>query len=104
EQAKMDLADKLGTQLQSDGSNAKEIDGVELAVDDAGIATNYAGVSRNAYTAWRATEDATTATLTDGAIQSNILSVTEGGQSPTLIYSGKEQYARMLALGLQMTQ
>lgn len=104
EQAKMDLADKIGLQLQSDGSNPKEIIGMEAAVDDSGVVATYAGVSRSTYTAWRAYDDSTTATLTDGTVQSAILNVTEGGQSPTIIYSRKDQYARVLNLGLQMTQ
>lgn len=99
DQAKMDLGDKLGTQLQSDGTNAKDLDGMKLAIDDGGVATNYAGVSRTTYTSWRATEDASTSALTEAALQSNILTVTQGGQSPTILYSRTDNYARMLALG-----
>ena len=97
--ALMNLADKMGTGLQSDGTDTKQIVGFKLAVDDAGVATTYAGVSRSTYTNWRSTDDSSTATLTIAALRTNFLAAKSGGHAPTLLYSDINQYSRYLALG-----
>lgn len=100
EQAEIDIADKLGTGLQSDGvTNTKEIDGLEGAVDDAGVLTTYAGINRTSNTWWRANDDSSTVTLSVAALRSMFFNCKSGGRAPTLIYSDVTQYSRFLALG-----
>jgi hypothetical protein len=99
EQAEMDLADKMGTGLQSDGTDAKQIAGMKVAVDDGGVNSTYAGVSRTTYPGWASTDNSTSGTLTNAVLRSLFLSCKSGGRSPTLIYSEVTQYGRFLALG-----
>jgi hypothetical protein len=97
-QAEMEMAENLATGLWSDGTNPKDIDGLEAAVDDGGIATDYAGLSRATNTFLNSQDDSTTATLTATALQSLFGNVAEGGRHPTVIASRQEQYNRFWAL------
>jgi len=100
EQAEIDMADKLGTGIQADGTtNTKEIDGLEGAVDDSGVLTTYAGINRSTNTWWQANDDSTTTTLTLAALRSSFMSAKSGGRAPTLIHSDVNQWSRYLALG-----
>lgn len=98
-QARMGLSNKLGTDIWGSAvSNSKKIDGLQDAVDDGGVATSYAGLTRAANTYLNCTDDSTTATLTLSALRSLVSSATKGGHSPTIIFSRKEQYNRYWAL------
>lgn len=101
EQAEMDLADKLGTGIQSDATtDPKQIGGFKGAVDDGGVLGTYAGVSRSTYTQWASTDNSTSSTLTNGVLQSLVLSCKSGGRNPTVFYSDITQLGRFLATGL----
>lgn len=95
-QSRIQMADNLGVGIMSDGtSNAKQIDGLQLAVDSTG---SYGGLARST-NAWLASvEDGSTATLTLAALQSLFGSVKKGGRSPSIIMSRIEQYNRYWAL------
>jgi hypothetical protein len=97
-QAEMEMAENLANGLWSDGTNPKEIDGLEAAVDDGGVATTYAGLTRSTNTFLNAQDDSTTGTLTATALQSLFGNVAEGGRHPTVIGSRQEQYNRFWAL------
>lgn len=103
-QAEMEMAENLGVGLWSDvTTNPKEIDGLKGAIDDGGVLTTYAGISRTTNTWWQAFDDSTTATLTYSALQSLFGNVTEGGRHPTLIASRQEQYNRYFNLNMGST-
>lgn len=96
--AQMDLADKLGDGLWSDGSNVKALDGVQGAVDDGGVLVTYGGLSRTTNTWWRSQDDSTTTILSFPAMQSMFGNCTEGGRHPTLIVTTQANYNRYVAL------
>lgn len=99
EQARMQMASNLGDGIYSDAvTNSKEIDGLKGAVDDGGVATSYAGLTRASNTWLNSTDDSTTATLTLSALRTFVSNCTKGGHSPTLFLSRKEQYNRLWAL------
>lgn len=101
ELAEIDLADKMGTGLMSDGTtDPKQITGLQGAVDDAGVLSSYAGIPRSTYTAWASNDDSTSTTLTGGVMQSQVLAAKSGGRNPTVIGSDITQYGRFLSLGL----
>lgn len=93
-QAEMEMAQNLGTGIWSRGTNTKDIDGLEMAVDDAGVAPVYAGLTRSTNTWWNAQDDSTSAALTLPVLQSMFSNTQVGGRHPTLIASRKEQYNR----------
>ena len=97
-QAEMEMAENLGTGLWSDGTDSKQIDGLEAAVDDTTVAATYAGLARSSNTFLNSQVDSSTATLTLASLQSHFGSVSEGGRHPTIIVSRQEQYNRYWAL------
>lgn len=98
QQAQMELADNLGTGIWSDGSNAKQIDGLEAAVDDGGVAASYGNITRSGNTWLNSTEDGSTATMDGDSLQEAFMAAASGGRHPTLIASRVEQYNRFWAL------
>lgn len=102
EQAKEDIADKVGTGLWSDGTtnSSKEIDGLKAAVDDGTVSATYAGLTRSSNTWMNATEDSSSTTLTEAVLQTNFAAVKVGGRAPTSIFSRSDQYNRFIALGI----
>lgn len=96
EEAEMSLADDMGVGLMSNGSDPREIDGLEIAVDSTGT---YAGLLRSNWGFWAANEDATTATLTTAALRSMFANCKNGGRNVTVIVSEVGQWSRYLALG-----
>lgn len=100
-QAEMEMAENMGVGIMSNGSsNPKEIDGLQGAVDDAGVLVTYGGLSRNTNTWWRSQDDSTTATLTLTALNSMFGNCSQGGRHPTIICSRQEQYNRFWALNV----
>lgn len=98
QQTEMDLCDLLGTGIWSDGTDAKDIDGIETAVDAGSVATTYGGLTRSSNTHLNAKVDSSTATLTLAALQSIFGQAGEGGRQVSLICSRQEQYNRYWAL------
>lgn len=99
-QAEMEMAENLAIGLWSDGSGAKEIDGLEGAVDDGTVLTTYGGLARATNTFWNSQVDAATAALTLASLQSMFGNSSEGGRHPTLIASRQEQYNRFWNLNV----
>lgn len=99
EQARMQMANNLGTGIYSDiVTNTKQIDGLKGAIDDGGVSTTYAGLTRSSNTYLNSQVDSTTATLTLTALRSMVSNCTKGGHSPSLILSRKEHYNRLWSL------
>lgn len=99
QQATMEMADNLGEGIWSDGSNPKEIVGLEAAVDDGSVATTYAGLSRASNSFLNSQVDDSTAALALPALQAMHGNTGVGGRHSTLIASRQEQYNRFWALG-----
>lgn len=100
-QAQMQMIDNIGTGVWSDAvTDAKQIDGIEGAVDAGTVTTTYGGLTRAANTWINSTVDATSTTLTGPMLQSLFMNATEGGRAPTLIASRAMQYNRFHNLSL----
>jgi hypothetical protein len=97
-QARVQMSDNLGTGIHSDGSNPKEILGLEAAVDDGSVAANYAGLARASHPYLNAQVDDTSTTLTYSLLRQTISNCTFGGHVPSLFLSRKEQFNRLSAL------
>lgn len=63
----------------------------------------YGGITRTAGLYWNAKVDNTTATLTQSALQTQFGNQTRGGNHPTVIISGQDQYNRYWALNTPTT-
>lgn len=106
EQARMHMAYLLGLDLSRSegssgtGSDLKKLTGLAAIVDAGGSTTEYAGLTRAAYTWLNAQINSTTTTLTQSALRAQVSSQTFGGHTPTLIRSRTEQYDRYWALCL----
>ncbi len=98
QQAQMEMADNLGTGVWSDGSNPKQLDGLEAAVDDGGVAASYGNITRSGNTWLNSTDDSTTATMDLDSLHLNFMAAASGGRHPTLIASRVEQYNRYWSL------
>lgn len=94
EQARMEMIELLATGLWSDGTNPKDIDGLEMSVDDGTVATTYGGFARAGNTFWSSQVDSTTATLTLASLQSMHGATGKGGRHASLIASRQGQYNR----------
>lgn len=89
ENAQMDIADKAGSGLMSDGvTNTKAIDGIKGAVDDGTVMATYGGLLRSANTWWKSQIDATAysggSPITLKNMQTLFMNCTEGGRHPTI--------------------
>jgi hypothetical protein len=103
-QAKLEMAENIAYGLFSDGTtDPKEIDGLKGAVDDGGVLSAYAGLTRAQNTYMNSYDDSSTGTLTLESLQSMFGSVGEAGRQPTIILSRQEQYNRYWKL-LQANQ
>ena len=107
--AQMDMIDKLGTQMWSSGITAKQIDGLDMAVDDGShawtgaastgtTAATYAGLARASNTFWTSQIDASTTTLTLAKMQTLFGSCTKGARHPTLIVTDQTRYNTLWGL------
>lgn len=100
EQARMAMANFLGTGLWNSTTNSKEIDGIPFMIDDGGLAATYAGLTRSSNTYLNSTDDSASTTMTWTALQTMRANTNKGGHFPTIIVSRKEQYNRFLGLGV----
>lgn len=99
QQAAMEMAEFLASGLFQDAvALPKEIDGIAGLV---GTGTtvgnpNYGAISRTANTWWNSAVQGTGGTSTLGltALQGAFMAATKGGQHPTIIVSGNDQYNR----------
>jgi len=105
EQARMHLADLLGTDLsRSLGSSGttdtvdKQITGLAAIVDAGGASTQYAGLTRSSNTWINAQINSSTTALTLTALRSQMSAGTKGANAPTLIRSRGMQYDRYWSL------
>jgi hypothetical protein len=105
EQARMELADILGTDLStSEGSSGstdaedKQLTGLAAIVDAGSATTVYAGLTRSTNTWLNAQINSSTATLTLTALRSLASACTFGAHAPTIIRSRSEQYDRYWSL------
>lgn len=95
EQARIEMVENLASGLWSDGTSvAKEIDGLESAVDDGGVVSTYGSLARGTYSFLNAVDDSTSGSLTLPVLQSTFGSTSKGGRHATLIASRQEQYNR----------
>lgn len=87
EQRANDLKDEMGTQLYSDGTgnSAKDIVGLQAAVDDATSITTYGGLSRSTYTNWKATRTAQSGSLALSDLSADFDAAQIGDDAPSLI-------------------
>lgn len=98
EQAEMEMSQNLGVGIMSDGSsNAKEIDGLQLAVDSTGT---YAGLPRSTNAGIASQEDGTTTTLSLTALNSMHGNTRKGGRAASLILSRQDNYNRYWKLAI----
>lgn len=107
--AQMDLLDKIGTSMWSSGINLKDIDGVDMAVDDGThawtgsastgtTAATYAGLARSSNTWWSASVTAVAGALTLATMQTKFGAVTKGARHPTLIVTDQTRLNAYWAL------
>jgi hypothetical protein len=108
ENAQTELADILGKGVWSLGTNTKQIDGIDIAVDDGShsfVAPNfngtngatYGGLARSTNTWWKSTyfdlnTQFTTTTITLAAMQGCFGTATMGARHPTLIVTDQTRY------------
>ncbi len=84
----MQMADFLGGGAWSDAvSNVKALDGLKGAVDNGTVAATYGGLARASNPFWNAQVDSATTTLTALSMRTLMGNCTEGGRSPTVIFT-----------------
>lgn len=93
--AEMEMAQILDLAVWSDATtNTKMLDGLKGAVDDGTVASTYGGLSRTSNTWWKSQIDSATTTLTLLAMESLMGKATQGGRSPTVIFTTQFIYDR----------
>jgi hypothetical protein len=99
ENAEMEMAENLGTDLWSDAStNSKALDGLKGAVDDGTVASTYGGLTRSSNTWFKSQIDSSTTTLTLASMNTLMGNTTVGGRHPTIIVATQANYNRYWAL------
>jgi hypothetical protein len=107
ENAKMDLRDKIATQMWSYGSNFRDIDGLLEVVDDGTLSTTYAGLTRSSYPFTKAQIDSSTTTLSLSSLNSLWDLCTIGARAPKMVASTRSnltRYENLLQPQVQYTQ
>tara|TARA_R110000751_G_scaffold23464_2_gene64920 strand:- start:146 stop:1063 length:918 start_codon:yes stop_codon:yes gene_type:complete len=98
--AEKTIRNKLSTGLYNDGSNAKQIQGLKLALS---TSNTVGGISQSTYSWWQANVDTTTTTLTIAAMQGLYGDCGEGTEYPQIVVGDQDMYDRYYAL-LQPSQ
>ena len=98
--SKVEIAEKtirnnLSTGLYNDGTDAKQIQGLNLMLS---ASNTYGGIDQGTYTWWQAQVDSSTTTLTLSAMQSMYGDCGEGTEYPNLIIGDQDMYDRYHAL------
>ena len=107
QQAYMEMAENLATGLFGDGTgtttSSKDIDGLVGMVGSGSSIGNqtYGGLDRTTYSWWDSsvTGISSTDTMDEATLMTAFTAAQRGGQSPTLIVSGQDQWNRYWALG-----
>ena len=107
QQAYMEMAENLATGLFGDGTgtttSAKDIDGLVGLVGSGSSIGNqtYGGLDRTTYSWWDSsvTGISSTDAMDEATLMTAFTAAQRGGQSPTLIVSGQDQWNRYWALG-----
>lgn len=98
QQAYMEMGENLSTGVVlGDGTNPKEIDGLEIMVEDS---NTYAGIDRTTEDWWKSVLDSATTTLTLDAMHSLFSDATYGASHPTIWFGNGTNYNRLYALNL----
>ncbi len=98
--AEKTIRNKLSTGLYNDGTDAKQIQGLKLALS---ASNTLGGIDQSAYSWWQANVDGSTSTLTIAAMQGMYGDCGEGTEYPDLIVSDQDNFDRYYAL-LQPSQ
>ena len=93
--AEKTIRDKLSTGLYNTGTDAKQIQGLRLALS---TSSTYGGIDQSTYSWWQANVDSTTTTLTLSAMQSMWGDCGEGTDYPNLIIGDQDMFDRYHAL------
>jgi hypothetical protein len=107
QQAYMEMAENLATGLFGDGigtvTGTKDLDGLAGLVGSGSSIGNqsYGGLDRTTYTWWNSsvTGISSTDAMDEATLMTAFTAAQRGGQSPTLIVSGQDQWNRYWALG-----
>ena len=107
QQAYMEMAENLATGLFGDGigtiTGTKDLDGLGGLVGTGSTIgnQNYGGLDRTTYTWWDSSVTGVTSndTMDEATLMTAFTAAQRGGQSPTLIVSGQDQWNRYWALG-----
>jgi len=89
--AEKTLRRDLNTGLFNDGSNAKAIQGLRLAINTTGT---YGDIAHGTYTWWNGNVDSTTTTLTLAAMQGSYGDASDGADNPTILTSDQDMFDR----------
>jgi hypothetical protein len=95
EVAEKTIRDKLATALYNDGTDAKQIQGLKLAV---GTANTVGGIDQSTYSWWQANVDSSTTTLTLSAMQGLYGDCGEGTEYPNIAIGDQDMFDRYYAL------
>ena len=107
QQAYMEMAENLAVGLFSDGTtNTKDIDGLD-GVQGSGSSfgnQNYGGLDRTSNSFWDSSMVTSGGSaMTNSLLMTSFSGASRGGQHPTLIVSGTDQWNRFWALGAGTT-
>ena len=89
--AEKTIRNDLNTGVFNDGTAAKQIEGLRLAVNTTGT---YGGINHATYSWWNGQVDSTTTTLTLAAMQSIYGDAGEGTEYPNMLISDQDMWDR----------
>lgn len=95
EGTELSAADNLGTAIFSDGTNAKQPEGLQKAIQ---TDQTVGGIAQATYSWWQAKEDAATTGLTLSAIRNVISDCTVDKARPTLLIGDRDMFDRVVDL------
>jgi len=93
--AEKTIRNKLSTGLYNDGTDAKQIQGLKLAVS---ASNTVGGISQSTYSWWASNLDSTTTTLTLAAMQGLYGDCGEGSEYPEIVVGDQDMFDRYYAL------
>jgi len=106
QQAYMEMAENLAVGLFSDGTtDTKDIDGLDglQGVSSTFGNQNYGGLDRTANSFWDASMVTGADAMDNAMLMTSFTGASRGGQHPTIIVSGQDQWNRFWALGQSAT-
>ena len=93
--AEKTIRNKLSTGLYNDGTDAKQIQGLKLAVS---ASNTVGGIDQSVYSWWQSNLDSTTTTLTLAAMQGLYGDCGEGSEYPELVVGDQDMFDRYYSL------